>query len=89
MLRKVEADFPSSPDRKAVYLDLKARGVGEAEPADRIWPVLATELKRVGVLGPKVSTAGSPDVLSEQVRRWLEENRERRVLILADEADAS
>ncbi|MFF2326750.1 MULTISPECIES: hypothetical protein [unclassified Streptomyces] len=88
LLRKVEADFPSSPDRKAVYLDLKARGVGEAEPADRIWPVLATELKRVGVLGPKVSTAAPPDVLSEQVRRWLEENRERRVLVLADEADA-
>lgn len=88
LLRKVEADFPSSPEHKAVYLDLKARGVGEAEPADRIWPVLATELKRVGVLGPKVSTAAPPDVLSEQVRRWLEENRERRVLVLADEADA-
>lgn len=88
LLRKVEADFPSAPDRKAVYLDLKARGVGEAEPADRIWPVLAAELKRVGVLGPKVSTAVSPDVLLEQVRRWLEDNRERRVLVLADEADA-
>ncbi|MGY5059232.1 hypothetical protein ACWDFR_35085 [Streptomyces sp. 900105755] len=88
LLRKVEATFTSSPNGRAVYLDLKARGVGEAEPADRIWPVLATELKRVGVLGPKVSTAASPDVLSEHVRRWLEENRERRVLILADEADA-
>ncbi|ARQ68820.1 hypothetical protein [Streptomyces marincola] len=88
LLRKVEADFPSTPDHKAVYLDLKARGVGEAEPAERVWPVLATELKRVGVLGPKVSAAGSPDVLLEQVRRWLEENRERRVLVLADEADA-
>ncbi|WP_412711955.1 hypothetical protein [Streptomyces nanhaiensis] len=88
LLRKVEADFPSTPDRKAVYLDLKARGVGEAEPADRIWPVLAAELKRVGVLGPKVSTAVSPDVLLEQVRRWLEDDRERRVLVLADEADA-
>ncbi|MBO0913693.1 hypothetical protein [Streptomyces laculatispora] len=88
LLRKVEADFSSTPDHKAIYLDLKARGVGEAEPADRIWSVLATELKRVGVLGPKVSTAASPDVLLEQVRRWLEDNRERRVLVLADEADA-
>lgn len=71
-----------------MYLDLKARGVGEAEPADRIWPVLAAELRRVGVLGPKVSTTVSPHVLLEQVRRWLEENPERRVLVLADEADA-
>ncbi|UFQ17787.1 MULTISPECIES: hypothetical protein [Streptomyces] len=88
LLRKVEADFPSTPDRKAIYLDLKARGVGEAEPADRIWPVLATELKRVGVLGPKVSTAIPPGDLLEQVHRWLDENRERRILVLADEADA-
>ncbi|MEV5917916.1 hypothetical protein AB0N42_09515 [Streptomyces pseudogriseolus] len=88
LLRKVEADYPSSPERKAVYLDLKARGVGEAEPAERIWPVLAAELKRVGVLGPKVSTAMPPDRLVEQVRRWLEENSDRRVLVLADEADA-
>ncbi|WP_275561064.1 hypothetical protein [Streptomyces sp. 5-6(2022)] len=88
LLRKVEADFPSTPDHKAVYLDLKARGVGEAEPADRIWPVLAAELKRVGMLGPKVSTAVPPGELLEQVRRWLDENRERRVLVLADEADA-
>ncbi|WP_307538925.1 hypothetical protein [Streptomyces sp. V3I8] len=88
LLRKVEADYPSSPERKAVYLDLKARGVGEAEPAERIWPVLAAELKRVGILGPKVSTAMPPDRLVEQVRRWLEENPDRRVLVLADEADA-
>lgn len=88
LLRKVEADFSSTPDHKAVYLDLKARGVGEAEPADRIWPVLASELKRVGVLGPKVSTGVPPGELLEHVRRWLEENRERRVLVLADEADA-
>ncbi|MDP9683106.1 hypothetical protein [Streptomyces griseoviridis] len=88
LLRKVEADYPSSPERKAVYLDLKARGVGEAEPAERIWPVLAAELKRVGILASKVSTAMPPDQLVEQVRRWLEENPDRRVLVLADEADA-
>lgn len=88
LLRKVEADFAASPDHKAVYLDLKARGVGEAEPAERVWPVLAAELKRVGVLGPKVSTAVPPGELLEHVRRWLDENRERRVLVLADEADA-
>nr|WP_143668548.1 hypothetical protein [Streptomyces sp. Alain-F2R5] len=88
LLRKVEADYPSSPERKAVYLDLKARGVGEAEPAERIWPVLAAELKRVGVLGPRVSTSLQPDRLVEHIRRWLEEIPDRRVLVLADEADA-
>ncbi|GAA4634048.1 hypothetical protein GCM10023196_074040 [Actinoallomurus vinaceus] len=88
LLRKVEATFPDTPERKAIYLDLKARGVGEAEPAERIWPVLAAELQRVGVLGSKVSPEAGPDVMLSQVHRWLEENPQRRVLVLADEADA-
>ncbi|NED06422.1 hypothetical protein G3I55_32775, partial [Streptomyces sp. SID6648] len=29
-----------------------------------------------------------PGELLEHVRRWLEEHRERRILVLADEADA-
>ncbi|GAA4609118.1 hypothetical protein GCM10023195_36450 [Actinoallomurus liliacearum] len=88
LLRKVEATFPDTPERKAIYLDLKARGVGEAEPAERIWPVLAGELQRVGVLGRKVSPEAGPDVMLSQVHRWLEENPQRRILVLADEADA-
>lgn len=88
LLRKVEATFPDVPEHKAVYLDLKARGVGEAEPAERIWPVLAAELQRVGVLGAKVSPEAGRDVMLSHVRRWLEQNPQRRVLVLADEADA-
>lgn len=88
LLRKVEADFPATPDHKAIYLDLNARGVGEAEPAERIWSVLSGELRRVGVLGPKVPAEASADTVLAHVRHWLGENRERRVLVLADEADA-
>ncbi|MDT0269806.1 hypothetical protein RM844_26325 [Streptomyces sp. DSM 44915] len=88
LLRKVEADFPTTPDHKAVYLDLKARGVGEAEPAERIWSVLAGELKRVGVIRPEVSSEVGQKALLDEVEQWLLEKRERRVLVLADEADA-
>ncbi|CAL9614917.1 hypothetical protein SUDANB120_05728 [Streptomyces sp. enrichment culture] len=88
LLRKVQASFPGTPDRKAIYVDLKARGVGEAEPAERIWPVLEEELKRVGVLRADRAAHLAPDAVLARVERWLEENADRRVLVLADEADA-
>ncbi|MFJ9642178.1 hypothetical protein [Streptomyces sp. NPDC101206] len=88
LLRKVQASFPGVPGRKAIYVDLKARGVGEAEPAERIWAVLEDELKRVGVLGGSADSAHTPDVMLAKVEKWLEESHDRRVLVLADEADA-
>ncbi|MFF7181055.1 hypothetical protein [Streptomyces sp. NPDC008121] len=88
LLRKVQASFPGTPGRKAIYVDLKARGVGEAEPAERIWAVLEDELKRVGVLSGKADVAHTPDDMLARVEKWLEESHDRRVLVLADEADA-
>lgn len=88
LLRKVQASFPGTPGRKAIYVDLKARGVGEAEPAERIWAVLEDELKRVGVLGEAPDSGRTPDALLARVEKWLEESHDRRVLVLADEADA-
>ncbi|MGW1010267.1 hypothetical protein ACWD4X_09480 [Streptomyces termitum] len=88
LLRKVQASFPSAPGHKAIYVDLKARGVGEAEPAERIWAVLEDELKRVGVLAESADSGQTPDAMLAGVERWLEESHDRRVLVLADEADA-
>ncbi|MEU9137925.1 hypothetical protein AB0D33_18520 [Streptomyces sp. NPDC048404] len=88
LLRKVQASFPGTPGHKAIYVDLKARGVGEAEPAERIWAVLEDELKRVGVLSESADSGDTPDAMLDRVERWLEESHDRRVLVLADEADA-
>ncbi|WP_328665327.1 hypothetical protein [Streptomyces sp. NBC_00328] len=88
LLRKVQASFPGTPGHKAIYVDLKARGVGEAEPAERIWAVLEDELKRVGVLSESADSGHTPDTMLDRVERWLEESHDRRVLVLADEADA-
>lgn len=88
LLRKVQASFPGTPGRKAIYVDLKARGVGEAEPAERIWAVLEDELKRVGVLGEAADSGRTPDAMLARVEKWLGESHDRRVLVLADEADA-
>ncbi|KAA5837248.1 hypothetical protein ABT337_15260 [Saccharopolyspora hirsuta] len=88
LLRRVHATFDNSDTKHAIYLDLKAKGIGEAEPASRIWRALTIELKNRGVLGPKVSDEAPPDTVINNVKAWLSENPSRRVLMLADEADA-
>ncbi|GAA4613203.1 hypothetical protein [Saccharopolyspora hordei] len=88
LLRRVQATFDNGDTKHAIYLDLKAKGIGEAEPASRIWRTLTVELKNRGVLGPKVSDEAPPDTVINNVKAWLSEDPSRRVLILADEADA-
>ncbi|MEO6086037.1 MAG: hypothetical protein ABIQ18_23300, partial [Umezawaea sp.] len=88
LLRRVEATFNVDEYRHAVYIDLKGRGIGEAEPASRIWRELVVELKDRSVLTSKVSKDASADVVVKQVKEWLNHNPSRRLLLLADEADA-
>ncbi|MFI9812134.1 hypothetical protein [Saccharothrix variisporea] len=88
LLRRVEATFNDGGLRHAVYLDLKGKGIGEAEPASRIWPELVVELKKRSVLPESMSQDPPPDVVVNHVKAWLNHNSNRRLLLLADEADA-
>ncbi|MFJ1757266.1 AAA family ATPase [Kitasatospora sp. NPDC088134] len=86
LLRRVENTY-ATEHRSVVFLDLKARGIGEAEPAERIWADLAAELHRRGVLG-KPKTTDTPDTVVERIEAWLAADEERSLLVLLDEADA-
>ncbi|MEV7174159.1 AAA family ATPase [Streptomyces sp. NPDC093224] len=86
LLRRVE-DTYSTDRHKVVFLDLKARGIGEAEPAERIWDDLAAELHRRGVLDRPAST-DTPDTVVDRIEEWLAADQERRLLVLLDEADS-
>ncbi len=86
----VEVFQKADPDRHiAVYLDLLKADIGHAEPPEGIWRVLLAELKRRGVIGTNISDrAAGVDVIADAVQAWIEAEPGRRVLLLADEADA-
>ncbi|MFF3843623.1 hypothetical protein [Streptomyces sp. NPDC002328] len=90
LLRRVAELFPSNSDANvAVYLDLVKAEIGQAESPERIWNLLAEDLKRQKVIDPrKVSDQAGPDVVAKAIRSWLDADDSRRLLILADEADA-
>jgi hypothetical protein len=90
LLRRVAELFPSNSDANvAVYLDLVKAEIGQAESPERIWNLLAEDLKRQKVIDArKVSDQAGPDVVAKAIRSWLDADDSRRLLILADEADA-
>lgn len=89
LLRRVAELFPSrSESNVAVYIDLLKAEIGQAESPERIWNLLAEDLKRRHVLDAKTSDQAGIAVVPKRIRDWLDEDRSRRLLILADEADA-
>ncbi|MYQ48809.1 hypothetical protein GTW40_27895 [Streptomyces sp. SID4985] len=89
LLRRVAKIFPRrSDDYVAVYLDLLKAEIGQAEAPDKIWSMLADELKRRGVFGNRRVEQAGPDLIVRRLGEWLDEDESRRLLVLADEADA-
>ncbi|MFG2962863.1 hypothetical protein ACGFZS_06195 [Streptomyces sp. NPDC048288] len=89
LLQRVAELFPSrSESNVAVYLDLLKAEIGQAEPPEQIWSLLAEGLKRRQVFNAKLSDRATPDTVARRIRDWLDEDESRRLLILADEADA-
>lgn len=87
LLREAERRFHSPGDgRLAVWIDLKAEGIGLNKSIDEIWNVIARELNRVGLseIKPNVNSA---DKLFQQIQDWLDKDWRRRILLLLDEAD--
>ncbi|MFI8348474.1 hypothetical protein [Streptomyces sp. NPDC085596] len=72
----------------AVYIDLLKADIGHAEPPDGIWRALLAELKRRDVIPANTSDSSPVDTIADKIRQWIETEPGRRILLLADEADA-
>lgn len=87
LLRAAERKFKGeSVGHRAFYVDLKAKGIGEREPAEQIVAEIARALK------DDVMTFGSTraptfEDIRTQVLAWLEVDGNRRILLLLDECD--
>ncbi|WP_200428135.1 hypothetical protein [Streptomyces sp. NE5-10] len=89
LLRRVADVFPSGSEAHvAVYLDLLKAEIGHAEAPERIWSRLVEDLKRKGVFNNKMSEQAPPDTVVKNICTWLDGDPTRRILVLADEADA-
>ena len=88
LLRDVEQTFnrPAS-GHIGLWLDLKTYGIGIDRPIDELWNRLGMELKRLNLVPQNTPSHASADTILNHVQTWLDEARDRRMLLLLDEAD--
>jgi hypothetical protein len=95
LLRRVERMYtdPRLDDegprsgRVAVYIDLKAAGIGEAQEPAALWPLLRERLKDLGVIQVKGGRAAGVSEVTSQITQWLDGEPSNQLLVLLDEAD--
>ena len=95
LMRRAEQAFHAPEKRRySTWIDLRAEGIGVNREASELWLPLAARLKEAGVLGGAFGFASlakrggvGVDALLQEVRRFLDEDAERRILLLLDEAD--
>ena len=85
LLREVERRS-HNPEKGMIvrWVDLKNRGIGTHEPASELWTVVADVLLHAGVLKQAMR---NQQTIQTNVKHWLEESENRRILLLLDEAD--
>ncbi|MDY7004428.1 MAG: sigma-70 family RNA polymerase sigma factor [Cyanobacteriota bacterium] len=84
LLRYVERDFNAkNRNWKARFIDIKE--VGRKQPLDDIWDIMRVELEELEVINSKDYKSGED--FRNLVKSWLDEDNQRRILLLLDEAD--
>lgn len=93
LLRRAEQSFHApAAGRFSRWVDLRAEGIGVSRQAGDLWICLAEHLKAIKVLdssipSPNPSRKGSIDTVVHELRSFLGQDSDRRILLLLDEAD--
>lgn len=72
--------------KAAVYIDLKAAGIGEALKPAALWPLLGERLHKAGIISGKTAPSSAREVTTE-IMNWLQSEESNQLLLLLDEAD--
>lgn len=74
-----------APEQLMLFINLKGTGIGESRQPDDLWLLFAEQLAENSIVSTKTVRH---DSVEKDVKQWLEENPDRRILLLVDEADA-
>ena len=74
-----------SPDRLVLFVNLKPSGIGENRQTEDLWRLFAERFAEHEIVK---SQTFRHDSINKDVKHWLDENPNRRILLLVDEADA-
>jgi hypothetical protein len=88
LLRDIEkSEHDLAGGRVVKWIDLKNAGIGVNRDASEIWAVIGSELEQMTVL-PKQGRSHSSKAVISGIKKWLDGEQRRTMLLLLDEADA-
>jgi len=88
LLREAERRFSNASDSNvAIWIDLLNHGIGREHTPSEIWNVVSKEFSKFSGSLSLSGARASQDEIAGIIETWLDENRDRRVLLLLDEAD--
>lgn len=88
LLRSAKARFEEGDsNRRAVMVTLDEAGIGQHRRPGAVWDLLVPALATAGVLRQTRRHRDPAEAGAEGVRRWLDGDPARRLLVLLDEAD--
>ena len=87
LLRYVERKFENeSKNHKAIFLDLKTNGIPKPRGMEALWPALGKCLREKGIIS-KQRRSNARDRLIDRIKEWIDDQPDRRILLLLDESD--
>jgi len=87
LLKEVRRKYHRPGDgRVAIYLDLERDIVDKSRVYEDFWSLVRKRLAEIDVIRT-LPTHTRPDTVIEHLRRWLDDEEGRRLLLLVDEAD--
>ncbi len=87
LLRNIESEAHQPEQGQIViWIDLKAERIGNERSIDEIWGVIARELSQFDICDKRTGKV-TADWMLRHIHSWLEGDRQRRILLLLDEAD--
>lgn len=85
LLRAAAREFDNSATRHAIYQSIYK--VGQAIPADAVWPTLWPRLAERGVVPHDMPSADVASAVGRHIKEWIAEESDRQLLLLLDESD--
>lgn len=88
LLREAERRFAKATDNNfAVWIDLLDHGIGREHGPKAIWSVIFREFARASGFERRDSSTRLDEDAPAMIEAWLNQNKDRRILLLLDEAD--
>ena len=85
LLKRIAREYLGNQDQLMLLIDLSSTSIGADKPTDDLWGQFVKQLAEPLKIDPSTR---DHQLIGDGIKQWLGEKKERRILLMVDEADA-